>query len=211
MANNVDRLFRENLDQFEVTPSAQSWDEVQRQLAKKKNKGLWMPMSIAAAVIVVIVASILVINTGEGGQANSGNTIASIDAPTPQTKNYLPVQVPEPTQVVTKIKNNTKEPQATRPTAKQKPVDRVIYSELNIAMIHSTGLDAAPPALSLKSSIKGVEPEKTEIKITYIAVSQPDSTKTKLGDFIASLSKEVSPSGFLADIRDVKDNLFSKN
>ena len=58
MANNLDRLFREGIDQYEVTPKAESWSAVQSQLAKKK-KIAWIPMSIAAAIILMIMRIIM--------------------------------------------------------------------------------------------------------------------------------------------------------
>ena len=79
MANNLDRLFREGIDQYEVTPKAESWSAVQSQLAKKK-KIAWIPMSIAAAIILMITATIIVRNY-QVEQNYSGNMISSIDFP----------------------------------------------------------------------------------------------------------------------------------
>ncbi|MEQ8472712.1 MAG: hypothetical protein RIC35_16090 [Marinoscillum sp.] len=212
MANNIDRLFREGLDQFEVTPSAQSWNEVKGQIAGKKNKGLWIPMSVAAAVVLLVVASILVINADN--EIQPGPRIASIDHPVPQQIEQLRVDVTQPDQKLPASQLNVvaKTTQVdNQPSIKEQAVDPLVYEEIAIASIHSLKLEVDMPRLNLENSIKRTEHNSvTQIKITYIAENHPDSTKLKLGNIFASLS-EVSPSEFLADIRDVKDNLFSKN
>ena len=50
--HNIDRLFREKLDDFEITPSAKSWSEVEKRIGKK-NKPMvyWIAASITLFVI----------------------------------------------------------------------------------------------------------------------------------------------------------------
>lgn len=71
---NIDRLFREKLDQMEVQPSSQAWEEVNRQIGDKKSTFyLW----IAAAIIPVLIGSYFLLVTKP-----DSTPIAAIDHPT---------------------------------------------------------------------------------------------------------------------------------
>lgn len=214
MANNIDRLFRENLDQFEVTPSVESWNKVQQQIARKQRKGFFIPMSIAAAIIILIVASVLIIDTEKF--APMDGQYVSLDYSAPFAPAEFEVIIPlESPQIA---KNNPGK--MTLPTRKNPSVEaksdnesfgHIVYEPFTVASINSAKLEVRSPALNLSGVNIPDEQYQSSIKITYIAHNQQDSTKTILGGFFASLSRDVSPTDLLADIRDVKDNLFSKN
>ena len=49
---NIDRLFREKLDQMEVTPSANAWSQVERQICPKKTPMVyWVAASVSLLLI----------------------------------------------------------------------------------------------------------------------------------------------------------------
>lgn len=60
-----DDLFRSKLDELEVEPSAQVWAGIDATLDGKKRKSIIPMLSIAASVVVLIVAAILFIPKGE--------------------------------------------------------------------------------------------------------------------------------------------------
>lgn len=216
MANNTDRLFREGLDQYEVTPQAQSWQEVQNRLAKKKRVA-WLPMSVAAAIILLITATLLMRND-QMDQSLGGPAISAIDFPQP-TFNQGEIIIPE---------NEVKAPamqKATPPvfnnkvmfagnTSKQEEsadeLKKVEIATLQLVAIEEVRLQELPqPKFNYDFEVLTVE--KPTIKITYIAENEPAEKKNKLNSIISSISKDASPIEILADIRDAKDNIFSRN
>ncbi|MBS1519414.1 MAG: hypothetical protein JST50_00340 [Bacteroidetes bacterium] len=56
-----DDLFRSKLGGFEVQPSAEVWQNIDAELSGKKKKGIFPMLSIAASVLILLVAGILFI------------------------------------------------------------------------------------------------------------------------------------------------------
>jgi len=56
-----DDLFRSKLDNFEVEPSAQVWQNIDAELNGRKKKSIFPILSIAASVLILLVAGILFI------------------------------------------------------------------------------------------------------------------------------------------------------
>lgn len=208
MANNLDRLFRENLDQFGVTPASESWGKVESQIAGA-TKPWFTPMRIAAAITLLMTAGLLVIMnlTDEKDQ----NYLSNVDhpelQPVPQWSFELPVETNQPSE--NQAKNNTPAQKASQQMTSYS--EQLTFETFSVA--------ALKPELDLEISasitLRGAEipaPEGPTVRITYIASNQPDSTKQiKLNTLLSYLSNEMSPTDLLADIRDAKDNLFSKN
>tara|TARA_B100001245_G_C22871367_1_gene419006 strand:- start:786 stop:1442 length:657 start_codon:yes stop_codon:yes gene_type:complete len=218
MANNTDRLFREGLDQFEVTPQAQSWKAVQSQLNQKK-KIVWWPMSIAAAILLLITAALLVKNYQQGFIMD-GPMVADIDYPQPTldpdriliSEDEVKVETPADKTITTPSTNQTvlfanNTPKTDDKTVETEPVK---IGTLELVAIQEVRLQELPqPKFNYDFEVMTVE--KPTVKITYIAENEPAEKKNKLNSFINSISKEASPIEILADIRDAKDNIFSRN
>ena len=215
MANNLDRLFRENLDQFEVTPQASSWDQVQGQFAGKK--GFWVtPIKIAAAIVVLLAATIVVINLSEQEQ---GDYLSAIDHPEYQDRYSFRLELPS-----VNLENTVAPVVATQPKIKatetsqtvteKSDFEEITYEAISVASLKNFQLEAELPVRN-QLKISGLPKQETPaVKITYIATHQPQTDSLKVNKFntlIAYFSNDVSPAEILADIREVKDNLFSKN
>ena len=215
MANNLDRLFRENLDQFEVTPQASSWEQVQGQIAGKK--GFWVtPIKIAAAIVVLLAATIVVINLSEQEQ---GDYLSAIDHPEYQDRYSFRLELPS-----VNLENTVAPVVATQPKIKatetsqtvteKSDFEEITYEAISVASLKNFQLEAELPVRN-QLKISGLPKQETPaVKITYIATHQPQTDSLKVNKFntlIAYFSNDVSPTEILADIREVKDNLFSKN
>lgn len=214
MGNKLDQLFRENLDQLEVKPSADSWGKVQHQLAGKK--GYWFsPMKIAAAVLVVVAATVLLFNDSQEQERQA--LLTEVDHPAVVPTESWTIEVPSAS-----IKNESAEPPQPRMVADvapkaQKPVEEVQNALHPIPLIAVAGLndaklDADLSPRNLHAITHDSEIEEQVIRITYIAssVGEADIDENRLNKIIA-IVKEVTSSGILADIREAKDNLFRKN
>ncbi len=85
---------------------------------------------------------------------------------------------------------------------------------ISVASLKNFQLEAELPVRN-QLKISGLPKQETPaVKITYIATHQPQTDSLKVNKFntlIAYFSNDVSPTEILADIREVKDNLFSKN
>lgn len=209
MANNLDRLFRESLDQFEVSPTPASWEQVQSQIAGKRNKTAFF-LKIAAAIVVLIVATISVINFNK--TAPTGKVLASaVDHPTTITEAQFSWKIPESHQ----LKNDPKIEKPVNVPLKNTEAERVQilqFETIMIAGISESKVDAQLPVNLRLKNLPVRQLKEPSIRITYIASNQPDSTKTaKFDQIINYLTNDLSPTEILADIRDVKDNFFSKN
>jgi hypothetical protein len=82
---------------------------------------------------------------------------------------------------------------------------------MTIASITAYHFDSELKTNLMIPGMKVKEFDEPTVKITYIASNEPEAKSPKLGQFINYLSSDLSPTDLLADIRDVKDNLFSKN
>lgn len=227
MANNLDRLFREGLDTLEVTPQAQSWKQVQSQLANnKKYKGI-LPLSIAASILIMLTTTIIVFLYSDNQIAKNELLVTTkVDHPTEETMHLIELEaLPSITTIhqqpaIAKQDHNLSKPKTAIPAGLQNMVasnetihaSKPRFSTMNIASIHelpSAEIKQLTPALSLPAE---ATKKSATIKITYIAKGTVENGRSrKLGHLISAFSKEGSGSGILADIRDAKDNLFKKN
>ncbi|WP_421876081.1 hypothetical protein [Marinoscillum sp.] len=207
MANNLDRLFREGLDQYEVTPNAQSWKQVQGQIAINKKRGMWL-WSAAAAVALLLVGTMVLRNIN-WTTPSDGQLISGIDHPAQAAlpaKIFVPAEEQEVAPMT--VQMNKVDKPASKPQQVMEELPK--YELIQIASIQTVQINGLP-APKFGQELKEFEIEKPTVKITYIADNQPTDKKNKLNEFITSISKEASPIEILADIRDAKDNIFSRN
>ncbi|MFY0606192.1 MAG: hypothetical protein JXR10_05725 [Cyclobacteriaceae bacterium] len=214
MANDLDRLFRENLDQFETTPSASSWEQVQGQIAPKKL--IWVsPSAIAAAVILLIVAGWMI--WGAGDQTHITNDkIAEITHPVTEPATTTEVKIEIPEKAPKEGKKATQEKQVEKPAIKKitTPKPRVKRMEMNVYKTLAgitPSLEVSMPINNQIADLPIKEVENQKIKITYIASNVNTKPSGKIESFLNYLSEEVKPADLLADIRDAKDQILSRN
>jgi len=208
MANDLDRLFREGLDQFEMAPAPASWDQVQGQIAGKRNKMIiWR---VAAAIIILISATLVIINWGND-EINT-QYISAVDHPSDTEKFRFEWKIPEdmPTKGNTQVEKV--QPQSKVPAPDKQEILTKQFETLTLASINETKIDFELNGNIQLIDLKGKEITTEKIRITYIASNTPDTTKTNnFGQIWEYLSKDLQPATLLADIRDAKNQLLSRN
>ncbi|WP_420317982.1 hypothetical protein [Ekhidna sp.] len=219
---NIDRLFREKLDQMEVTPSSKSWSQVEKQIRPKKTPVLyWVAASISLLIMSWFVWS------DRPSQTETFNPIASeVNHPLPsRTPEFIvPVVKAEDKKPVIKKspeprKESTIQPQFAENSEKATNEDKL--EELPILEVESKTMvateDVEKPEIleNVKESIN--KPEFRTVKITYIASSNNNSVQANtektdstgvLKKFIA-FAEKIDPGDVLADIKTAKDNLLN--
>lgn len=207
MATDIDRLFRESLDQMEMTPSAAAWDQVQSQISAKKSP--WVLIYRVAAAITLLLAASWIFISYKYENTETG-AIAFIDKPEQQFFQYeweIPSFIKSDqtesieTVKVKKVLKETTEIITDSPAA---------FQMIALESIKTTNWNPENQ-VSFDLNTKPVFQEENSIKITYLATASADTVKTnKLNEIIAFLKNE-SPTELLADIRDLKDNFLNKN
>lgn len=205
----MDRLFREGAEKYEVKPSAAAWDAIQGQMGKKAS--VWPTVLKIAAVLVVLLSSVIVLFRGEDSMTESlagiadhpqltGSAIAW-DLPTISEK-----EGQEMTQQISK--------------SAVLPIEEVEEDfEINVLAFESRPyleLQRIEVAWEIKMPKKpalyNLPVEETSVKIRYYAsTSEPEHTKKSFGQFIARAQQKLNPDELLADIRMAKDDLFRSN
>lgn len=207
MATDIDRLFRESLDQVEMQPSAAAWDQVQNRIAGKKAPWFWV--SRVAAAILLLLASAWIFWSLRPESSNIG-PIATIDKPEPLVFEYewnIPAFAKVEKEITIQIAS-VKEQSAVQ---KEKQALPMAFEMIALESIKTTSWPQPESNITIDLGHKQTLKEEPTIKITYLATNTADTLKTnKLNEIIAFLKNE-SPTELLADIRDLKDNLLNKN
>lgn len=212
--NRIDQLFREKLHGNEVRPSAQAWRQVNAQIGKKNKWPVYM--SMAASVSILVLIGYLLIGLKNQDQTGS---VATIDHPRALKEAFRPIEImmvaqrneitPTGTAAASHIPAHLAELENTEDLVKFAPISianiRAVPQELNVP------LDLSAASLSLERTVP--QEVRPAVKITYIAAAEPanDTTKTKGISKFWSVAQSFSPAEVLADIRDAKDNLLSRN
>ena len=214
---NIDRLFREKLDQLEVKPSSHAWSQVEKQIRPSKTPVIYW---VAASVSLLLVSWMVWPEATPEQQltpiASEVNAPSQVDIPT----FVMPVikEAEEKKQIKKSLRKPLTQPQFAInkqevPTVEEQEQLPIMEIE-NKTMIAIEGIEE-PQNIE---EIIG-EPVKAEfrtVKITYIAssgatskenVQKSDSTGM-LKKFIAFTDK-IDPGDMLADIKTAKDNLLN--
>ncbi len=209
MANDLDRLFRENLDQYEVTPKASSWEQVHGQITPKKSYWI-LPRAIAATIaLLVTVGWILWSGDNQNGEISS--EVAIISHPVMETFQWdLEIQevAIKEVQMIAEV---VKEPVHEKTSIVTLLPERLTYDPYRTLAILNPDLETSIPVNYEIAELKGQRNEKPSVRITYIASNSNEKITGKIGSFLNYLSEEVDPTEILADIRDAKDQILSRN
>lgn len=212
MANKLDQLFRETLDQYEMNPSSQSWDKVQDRLAGSQ-KNTWLtPWRIAAAIALLVTAAVLTL-TYEPDRPME--FVAGADHPIESETFAWNVQVPDkPTPKKPSEPSLAGAPAPAAPAESLVPEEQpVAYSTLQVARISDFKIDQELPVKTSFPLKTDPDTEPYAIRITYITAStseSPEDSENKL-EKVFSIARELSATELLADLRDAKDNIFRRN
>lgn len=216
MASNhpIDRLFREGIGSSEIRPSANAWEQIQRQTAKK-NKGLYLQIAASIALLCAIgVSTWWSLRVDQNPLANHD----PIAITAPRQLAFQTVILPEkrlnPIPEVSDIK-----PQAMSiATVAEK---HVVSKATSIALevpVHNVTARGVVSIADIKLTIPQIDLEggsAGKINIFYYAQATPgevDASKKKLAKII-DYAKTTNPVDWVGDIRNKKDewidNVFS--
>ena len=222
--HNIDRLFKEKMDGLEVTPSINSWSQVERQL-KINRKPVYY--RIAATVMLLAISWILILNQSDTEESQ----VASIRITHP------PVQLAEdydiPIAIALKEKQESKKnilmtvintvQLASKKPSKSKELKEAIKDSFVFELESKKALVADVSETSVLEEL-AVEPieEKKElmrgtVKITYIAsnynsaVSEVNNTPDSISKFkkFIAFAEKINPGEMLANMKTAKDNLLN--
>lgn len=223
---NIDRLFREKLDQLEVTPTTNAWSQVEKQIRPKKTPVVYW---VAASVSLFLISWLVWPDAGSELTPIASEVSHPIFQGHPEL--VLPVLVKNDKDESSK-KVQTKKPQhtpATKSTSKPQ-----VQLAINSTLDEKQKIEEAPqlsevepktvmaevkvdqPAILDEVKEEVSKPEFRTVKITYIASStnnepedapKADSTSA-LKKFIA-FTEKIDPGDMLADIKTAKDNLLN--
>ena len=215
---NIDRLFREKMNQLEVTPSSSSWSQVEKQIRPKKMQSIYW---VAASITLVLISWIV----WPESNSQKFNPIASeVNHPIqPATPEFVVPVIEEKEESADKPQRMQKKAPVQTQFAMNKPeepknetVGQVPLVELESKTMVASE-DIEEPQI-LDEVINEVQkPEFRAVKITYIASSGGEGSKeniqkadstTTLKKFIA-FAEKIDPGDMLADIKTAKDNLLN--
>lgn len=211
-SNNMDRLFRERADQYEIKPSAAAWDAIQGQV-KTKSSPWPMIVKVAAAVVIMISSVIVVLNWTDDTETILAGTA---DHPT-RTGQTVAWKLPEgmlntdqPDIYAANSPQMTKEDQKEDAPLLGNPTTQRAYLELLSVVV------AWELPVPQKPGIFMNEPLVTRVKIRYYASNatvetESEKEKKSFSQFIARAQEKLSPDELLADLRTAKDDLFKGN
>jgi hypothetical protein len=161
--NEFDDLFRSKLDNFEIEPSAQVWQNIDAELdGKHRKRSIFPLLGIAASIIVLITAGILFIPKKENVKPGHPDKNSLV------TKVKPPVTKPENTTTA-----NTSEPKIETVAAIQKPADRV--TKVN----HAKNIDTP------------IDPKQPDAR--QIAKAEPAKADEQQPEVIAEIQKPAEP------------------
>lgn len=217
---NIDRLFREKLDDFEITPSPKAWNEVEKRIGKKKNYTFyWIAASISLLAISWVVWPV---------QKSDSVGIASyeIDHPTlmqsPEMRVPVAAELDEIDEPEVRATTIRKEPKIQLVATEKVEVieknndDKLILDQVEKKTIVATVEPDMLPINEISETVDIIEPKISAVKITYIATNKDEINKKELKSdstgvlkkFIA-FTEKLDPGEMLADIKTAKDNLLS--
>jgi hypothetical protein len=214
----IDQLFRENLDQIEVTPSPQAWSRVERQIQPKKTYSFyWIAASISLLLISWLVwpESNHTSQTPIAGEVNYPPSwhMPSLEIP--------PVDEQNPSTAVLEPKTRKEKPRSTQVLAQSIPENTEMdVQESTVVSLEAkemvANLEIEEPEVLPQTVEKAKQPEIGAIKITYIAstrnrthpVAHQSDTTGVLKKIIA-FTEKIDPGEMLADIKTAKDNLLN--
>lgn len=207
---DMDRLFREKSDQFEVKPGASAWEAINGQITTKAS--IFPIVWKVAAMLIVLLSAVLYIFKWQGSPNSGSEIIAS--HPVPAIENHEWV-LPKESLASVEQTNVLNETVKAEPVV-EKSGDQTINIDLKIdarSVLVIERLDVVlefpelqRPGLSLE------QPQRSSVKIRYYASNtESEKNKKSFGQFLAKAQAKLSPDVLLADIRTAKDDLFRGN
>lgn len=224
---NIDRLFREKLDQLEVTPTANAWSQVEKQIRPKKTPVVYW---VAASVSLFLISWLV---WPDAGSEQLTPIASEVSHPVYQGQPELVLPVLEKNdedesskEVQTKKPHHTPATKSTSKPQVQLAINKTLDEKQEIEEVPQLSevepktvvaeVEVDQPSILDEVEEEVSKPEFRTVKITYIASStnnepedapKADSTSA-LKKFIA-FTEKIDPGDMLADIKTAKDNLLN--
>ncbi|MEM0939585.1 MAG: hypothetical protein AAF600_05505 [Bacteroidota bacterium] len=224
--HNIDRLFREKLDGIEFTPTPKAWNEVEKQIGRKKRPVFYW---VAASFVLFLLSWMVWPDPTFIDQV----AVQQVDHPTRVNKPYFPIPIAvelkdeKHTQTVAKSSSKIAQENAAiqsveKDTKEEFVTDQPFKIQEQKVKTIMTIKETPMPALAIHESKKilaDVKAEKTRygaVKITYIAskarvAENPPIKSDSTGVFkkFIAFTDKIDPGEMLADIKTAKDNLLN--
>jgi len=147
--NEFDDLFRSKLDNFEAEPPAQAWQNIDAELSGRKRKSIFPMLSIAASVLILLIAGVLFTpkkGTVKHNRPDSNKVAIKVKPEVVKPGNSNPLITPEKKQeqvavVQTPVRHITK---ADQPKIKVSPVEQKEQTSPAIAKTETVKQDGQP-------------------------------------------------------------------
>ncbi|WP_370089864.1 hypothetical protein [Ekhidna sp.] len=224
--HNIDRLFREKLDQLEVTPSANAWSQVEKQIRPKKTPVVYW---VAASVSLFLISWIV---WPDSSTEHLTPIASEVSHPVYQGHPEFVLPVLEESDEDQSSKKQSKQPQNAPASRKNnKPQVQFAVNEtpdtqqeveetLPLAEVESKTMVAEvevdQPTILEEVKEEVIKPEFRTVKITYIASSTsnepegaPKADSTSAFKKFIAFTEKIDPGDMLADIKTAKDNLLN--
>ena len=208
---DLDRLFRQKLDNFEATPSSQAWQQLEQSLQHKKERKVWPYLSgIAASLLLLMgiwggmeLAQPATPEKPLAAEETGKPAVAAVPSAAIQESKPLPTAVAEageassksvPRKAAAEIKVPAPVKSIKKATVDQKPSSQVAFSKTPVPAVEklpeleleSKSFQAQSlAALEVKVKIERPEPEYEEVVIRYAPNEQ---------EAIAVADTKTSPS-----------------
>ncbi|WP_258105198.1 hypothetical protein [Marinoscillum sp. MHG1-6] len=206
--NQTDLLFRERLSNMEVTPTELAWQQFQQEIVPKKSVKVRTYWAAAASIAILLAVVAFWKTDSVSDQYLSG----SIDHPVQRKEQIVVIAlpVPDPQKIsdsqsdpIYKLATKTAEPETNHIIVEER-VPEIFTVEAKpaqqIAIPYSYSLDLAPVPADVSQSVR----------IAHMPGNKKDGVGESLTKVI-SVAQQVSPAGLLADLRDAKNQLLSRN
>lgn len=217
--NKIDRLFREKMNNLEVTPSAEAWSQVEKKIRPKKSlKVYWA----TAASILIFASWLLWPSQAELDQTPIASEISY--PPILESTEYTFAEIKVIEEKGKSSKNNV--------TVRKAKPQFVAKDSKSINQIKPAIEEIAPLEVETKTAVAVVELDEPDaikelkttndvndfsaVKITYIASTQAQAeeelqkkdTANGFKKFIA-FAEKIDPGEMMADFKSAKDNLLN--
>ncbi len=217
--NKTDQLFRRKLEELEVAPSVDSWKTVKGQIQEKPTRAFYFMWAAASVVVLISVGYLLYTFPEQSGQPLLSvvdhpvvPAESLIEIPNEQPEKSLEVSIPSEKRTITHPEKRTNQ-ESVATVAPIVGSESEPFTLIAVERIDNPRLEVS---LSVDFAASVLYTEITQlptVKITYIA-SNPSELGLPISDRLSKLitkAQQVSPGDLLADIRDAKDQLLSRN
>jgi hypothetical protein len=214
MSKQLDRFFKEKLDNHQVPPSDVAWDKVEASLNKEKKGIVWFRAAAAIVLLGVLTVTLLWVRSGEE------TTIAKVDsarvAPKPKSttapKKKQSIQEPKlpvvrsqsrKTTVFIAQEENKKEEIKPEPSVQQDQPVAIVSETPSVIQQENPEVTIKKPAITLTYTLAQIPSRKDK--------TQTPEEKNGLQKAVDVAMDAKNSDGAIAEIRTLKDDLFALN